>query len=365
MPHPPRRDLAVVADVPRIPLVDEDRIAVDAAALPAAVSSELAADLERAGELSRGRRAAATVRGYEADLRVLFAYLADVGQPAQLPVHPLLVAAFIAAESRPVTRKGHERAARAPATLSRRVAAIAKAHQLAELPDPSKDQRVRDALLGARRALAGKAPSEAKDALELEHLAHMLAAIPKDKHAGRRDRALLLVGIAAALRRSELVALDVADLQFVPEGMIVSVRRSKTDQTGRGFTLAIAKGEREAMCAVGALQTWLDGAGIDDGPIFRRVRAGDHLTDARLTDQSVAAIVKKRALAIGLDDDHVARLAAHSLRSGGITAAALEGHPEREIARLSRHTDMAVLRAYIQQSDEFDHAAQVLASRVL
>lgn len=345
-----------------ITLVDDHGSALDEATLPAAVSDALREDLADVAELARGRRAPATVRGYESDLAVLFAYLADRGQPAELPVDARLVAGFIAAESRPDERKGHERPARAPATIERRLAAIAKAHVLKRLPDPTKDPLVKAAMAGARRRLAG-ARSQTKAALELEDLQHMLQAIRANTHAGRRDRALLLVGIAAALRRAELVALDVADVRFVAEGMLVSVRKSKTDQEGAGATLAIVKGDGR-MCAVGALQAWLAGARITEGAIFRRVRRGDVLSPERLTDRSVALVLKKRAEAIGIDAERVNALAGHSLRSGGITAAAREGHSERELARLSRHKDMGVLRGYIQQAGHFDDAAQVLASRV-
>ena len=331
----------------------------DASALPADLTPELLADIEDAAELVRGRRAKATIRAYDADLRALHAYLADRGQPAGLPVSPLLVAAFVSAESRADERPGRERPARAISTIERRLAAIGKAHQLAGLEDPTKDQRVRDAVTGARRRLR-TAPTKEKAALGLEDLEHMLRSIPKSTHAGRRDRALLLTGIAGAFRRSELVALDLGDIRFVPEGMLVSVRRSKTDQEGQGMTLAIAYGDRPDFCAVRALRSWIEHAEVAAGPIFRRIRAGDRLTADRLTDRSVALIVKRHAQPVGLDPE---LFAGHSLRSGGITAAVREGHDERELARLSRHKNMDVLRGYIRRESAFEDAAQVLASR--
>jgi integrase len=331
----------------------------DTSELPANLTPELLADIEDAADLVRGRRAKATVRAYDADLRALQAYLHDRGQPAELPVSPLLVAAFVSAESRPDERTGRERPARAIATIERRLAAIGKAHQLAGLDDPTKDQRVRDAMTGARRRLR-TAPTREKAALGLEDLEQMLQRIPGDTHAGRRDRALLLTGIAGAFRRSELVALDVEDIRLVPEGMLVSIRRSKTDQEGQGATLAIAYGDRPDFCAVRALRSWFEHAGITTGPIFRRVRAGDRLTGDRLTDRSVALIVKRHAEPLGLDPE---LFAGHSLRSGGITAAVREGHDERELARLSRHKNMDVLRGYIRRESAFEDAAQVLASR--
>lgn len=340
-----------------VPAVDPDTI--DPAELPAGISPELLADIADGAELVRRRRSSNTVRAYDSDLRILFAYLADRGAPTTLPVDPLLLVAFISAESRPDTREGHERPARASSTIDRRLAAIGKAHQLAGLPDPTKDQRVRDALTGARRRLAS-APSRRKDDLELEALDHMIRRIDTTTHAGRRDKAMLLVGIAAALRRTELVALDVEDVRFEAEGMLLSIRTSKTDQEGAGETLAVARGDRTDFCAVRALQAWLVAAGIRQGPVFRRVRAGDRLTEDRLSDKTVARTVKRYAEAVGLDPS---LLSGHSLRSGGITAAAREGHDERQLARLSRHKDMNVLRGYIRRAGAFDDAAQVLSSR--
>jgi site-specific recombinase XerD len=340
-----------------IPGVDPDRI--DAHDLPDGLSPGLLSDLAAGAELARGRRARNTVRAYNADLKALFAYMADHGMPPRMPVHPAVLVAFIAFEARPDGRPGRERPARAASTIDRRIAAIGKAHQLDGQADPTKDQRVRDALTGARRLLA-TAPTKAKAALALEDVDQMLRGLDLTTHAGRRDKALLLVGLAAALRRSELVALDLADVRFVPEGMLLSIAKSKTDQEGTGETLAIAKGDRPDLCAVRALRDWLDGAGIRAGAIYRRVRAGDRLTDARLSDKAVARTVKKHAARIGLDPELVA---GHSLRSGGITAAVREGHDERELARLSRHRDLSVLRAYIRRENAFEDAAQVLASR--
>lgn len=348
-----RSQLPAVVAAPPLEVVD------DVDALPAPLSDALAADLADAAELVQRRRSAATIRAYDADLRALQAYLVDRGQPAELPVSPLLVAAFVSAESRPDERSGHERPARAISTIERRIAAIGKAHQLSGLPDPTKDQRVRDALTGARRRLRS-APRHAKAALGLEDLEHMLRRIDTATHAGRRDKAMLLLGIAGAMRRSELVALNVGDLRFVPEGVLVSVRASKTDQEGHGETLAIAKGDRPDMCAVRALRDWLDGAGIRDGAVFVRVHKGDKVKPDRLTDRAVALIVKRHAQPVGLDPS---LLAGHSLRSGGITAAVREGHDERELARLSRHKDLNVLRGYIRRENAFEDAAQVLASR--
>jgi integrase len=212
-------------------------------------------------------------------------------------------------------------------------------------------------LRGARRRLP-KAPGK-KQHLELQDLGRILHSLPPISHAARRDRALLLVGIAGALRRSELVTIDAGDIAPVPEGIILTVRERGPDQQSPGYPVAIAFGDREDMCAVRALQSWVTGAGIHDGPVFVRVRRGDQLTTARLNDRSVALIVKKHCERVGLDRKS---FAGHSLRCGGITATRRNGHSEEEIAKLSRHRNLVVLRDYIDRADDFDGVAQVLRS---
>ena len=121
-----------------------------------------------------------------------------------------------------------------------------------------------------------------------------------------RDRALLLLGFAAALRRSELVALDVSDLEFdAARGLLVTVRRSKADQEQEGARVAVPYALEPERCAVRALRRYLDAAAIHRGPVFRQVRRGDHLTDRRLSDQSVALIVKRRTQAAGVPPAHL------------------------------------------------------------
>ena len=188
----------------------------------------------------------------------------------------------------------------------------------------------------------------------------MLAAIPTTTHAGRRDRALLLLGLAGALRRSELVAIDCAHIRREAEGMILTIPHSKGDQLGAGEQISIAIGDRADLCAVRAVEAWRTAAGIRIGPLFVRVRKGDQLTTERLSDRAVALIVKARAQAVHLDPT---LLAGHSLRSGGITEARRNGHDEQEIAKLSRHRNMDILRGYIRAADSFEGRAQVLRSR--
>jgi integrase len=170
-----------------------------------------------------------------------------------------------------------------------------------------------------------------------------------------RDQALLLVGFAAALRRSELVALDVADVAFVLEGLILTLRRAKTDQEGRGAEIAIPFGSSERTCPVLTLGAWLKASGIDADAVFRSVNRHGGLGAARLTDQVVALPVKGAVEAAGYDP---APYAGHSLRSGFITTAARAGVPEAHIQNQSRHRSLQVLRGYIRRGSLFvDNAA--------
>jgi integrase len=155
-----------------------------------------------------------------------------------------------------------------------------------------------------------------------------------------------------AFRRSELVALDVADLEETEDGLRVTIRRSKTDQEGQGVTIAIVRGG--ACCPVKAVRAWLDAAGIAEGPVFRPVRKGDKAGDQRLTSKSVCDIVKAYADQIGLDGT---AFGAHSLRSGFLTSAARRGANVFKMRDVSRHKSMDVLQAYVRDADLFrDHA---------
>ena len=197
-------------------------------------------------------------------------------------------------------------------------------------------------MAGIRRDL-GTAPTK-KAALTLDDLRRLVAALP-DTLAGHRDRAMLLIGWAGAFRRSELVSLDVADLHI--NGAIkITLRKSKTDQEGRGMVKTIPPIDDDLIDPVRALKAWLADSGIKSGPLFRRIdRHG--VLHGRLSDKAVALIVKDAAQRAGLEP---VQFAGHSLRSGFITAAALAGVEDRDIAAQTGHKSMAVLHDYMQQS---------------
>ena len=180
----------------------------------------------------------------------------------------------------------------------------------------------------------------------------VLWAIQGDSLAAHRDRAIIAFGMAVATRRSELVALTVADLAFEDKGVRVNIRRSKTDQEGAGAIVAVPDGRR--LKPVTLLRAWLDAAEITEGPVFRPLRKNNTTRDQPLTGHAIAMIVKARVQAAGLDP---ARFAGHSLRAGFVTAAAMSGADVWKIQQVSRHKSMQVLSGYVRDARLFDDHA--------
>jgi site-specific recombinase XerD len=233
-------------------------------------------------------------------------------------------------------------------TIVRRLSSISIAHQAKKLESPTHSILVRAVWRGIRRE-HGTAP-EPKSPILVDDLRRMVEAMDTTTMRGLRDKALLLVGFAGAFRRSELVALTVHDVEFREDGMVLTVRHSKTDQEGSGQRIAIVRGQSKTTCPVASLQTWLAESSIKEGPIFRKVNKADHVESRALTAQSVALVVKRYAECVGLDPNQVA---GHSLRSGFATQAAINGVLERDIMRQTRHKSTVTLRRYIQEGNLF------------
>jgi site-specific recombinase XerD len=300
--------------------------------------TELTSDLLRAAELAREEKAAATRRAYRSDFRIFEAWCRARGVSA-LPAAAEAVVAFLAHDVETGCR---------PSTLGRRVAAVRYAHKLAGHATPTDDERVKATMRGIRRSL-GTAPRKKAPATAERIVSMALAASTDTK--GLRDRALLLTGFAGAFRRSELVALNVEDLEESELGYKVTIRHSKTDQEGAGQTIAIVRGS--VACPVTALKSWLAAAGITAGPIFRSVKRGGAVGE-RLPAQSVADIVKDYAKRVGLDP---AKFAGHSMRSGFLTSAAKRGASIFKMMDQSRHRSVETLRGYVRDAEIFkEHA---------
>jgi site-specific recombinase XerD len=236
-------------------------------------------------------------------------------------------------------------------SISRRVAAIADRHKQAGYdPSPTASAGVKATLAGVRREIG--AAKKGKAAATADIIGKMMAAAP-DNMIGLRDKALLAICFSAALRRSELVAIQVDDLTDTPDGIRLRIRRSKTDAEGIGVDIAIPRGCR--ICPVEMLKTYMTAAKIESGPVFRPVRLGGKVSDQALKGDTVARIVKRYIKRLGGLD--VASFSAHSLRAGFITSAAEAGASIWKISEVSRHASVDVLRGYIRSVELFkEHA---------
>jgi integrase len=193
----------------------------------------------------------------------------------------------------------------------------------------------------------GKAP------VVVDELRGMVETLPAST-LGVRDRALLLLGLAGAFRRSELVALDVDDLRSTAAGLVVTLRRSKTDQEGAGREVGIPRGTNPETCPVRAVGRWLEARTVDGRALFCRIDRHGRQHAGRLGDRAVSPVVKRAAAAAGLDP---ANYAGHSLRAGLATSAAAADVPEWVIAQQTGHKSMAVLRRYIRSGSLFHENA--------
>lgn len=302
------------------------------------------------GEIAQARtyadasRAPSTRRAYEADWTAFAAWCA-ARDLVHLPADPRAVAVFLSAE-----------AARgcAPPTVNRKLAAIGWAHRRAGLQPPQKNAgaaAIVEVLAGIRRSRIS-APDK-KSAADADVTWTLLHHIKGDRLRDQRDRALIALGMAAALRRSELVALRVEDLERVTEGLRIRITRSKTDQEGAGQVVAVPNGKR--LRPVALVEAWMEAAGITTGFVFRRfVSKADRLSDAPMDDAGVALVVKLRAAAAGLT---AAEFSGHSLRSGFLTAAARAGASIWKMQEVSRHKSVQVLSGYVRSAELFDNHA--------
>jgi len=305
--------------------------------VPQPASSALTTAATRAGGYFRAAQAENTRRAYASDWKHFSAWCRTAGQ-GSLPAAPESLVLYLStlAETAKVS------------TLTRRISAISQAHQAAGFETPTAHLAVRKLMAGIRRqkgtAQIGKRPLATADVRRL------LAPLDTQRMLDVRDRALLLTGFAGAFRRSELVGVDVSDLEFNNAGLIVNIRRSKTDQEGQGRRVGLPYGSTPATCPVRALEAWLAVLGADDGPLFRGINRHGQLGARRLTAQSVALIIKRLAAAAGME---ARDLAGHSLRAGLATAAAAAGVSERAIMAQTGHRSVGTLRKYIREGSLF------------
>ena len=304
---------------------------------PAAIDFEAA--LASAKGYADGSRAARTVKAYRAAFGA-FVTWCKPSAASPLPAEPATVAAYLA----DMADRG-----RKASTIDIHVAAITAAHRARGFDPPTSSLAVRATIRGIRRAIGSKVNRKAPATAEA--VKRMLKRIP-DTTIGKRDRALILLGFSAALRRSELSALLVGDIARVSDGIIVHIRRSKTDQEGEGHEVAVPRGSKLKPCE--AVEEWITAAAITEGPLFRSIRKGGRVATAALSDHSVAQIVKDRAEAAGLDPK---LFAGHSLRAGFVTSALEAGADILRVMDVTRHTQVDTLKAYDRRAKAFKNHA--------
>jgi integrase len=305
------------------------------------MSAALAATAVEAEAYHTQARAPATLRAYRADWQTFAAWCAAHGLLA-LPSAPETVALYITELARD----------RKVATITRHLASIAQAHKQQSYESPTRAVVVQNVLKGIRRA-KGTAPTQ-KAAAEIAIIRAMVEQLDDSLH-GLRDRAILLVGFAGAFRRSELAGLTLDDIQFTNDGLVITLRRSKTDQESEGYLKGIPYGSTPATCPVRALRAWLDTGGIVAGPLFRSVwKGGRRLRPTPLNDRAIAEVVKRAAAAAGYDPT---RFGGHSLRAGLATTAAAAGVDERTIMEQTGHKTTTMVRRYMRRGSLFRNNA--------
>lgn len=277
-----------------------------------------------------------TKRAYKADWND-FQRFCEKRRLRALPARPEHVCAYLAAKQRALKRT----------TLRRRLTVIGIAHRMRGHPNPLEDSRVKQTWRGILRSKTEV--EERKAPLLLNDLKSIVAALPESL-GGIRDKALLLLGFAGAFRRSELVALNVSNVELTDDGLVVHIPRSKTDQMRGGRKVGIPYGENPLTCPVKAILHWLDAAQISEGAVFRKVNRHGEIEGKRLSDASVALIVKRAFKMIGKKPQ---RFSGHSLRAGLATQAAMMGATERSIQNQTGHKSLKTLRTYIRDGSLF------------
>jgi integrase len=304
----------------------------------AAASEQLARLVAQAEASFRAARAGSTLRAYAHDWRRFQDWCEQNGF-VSLPAGPQAIILYSTDLVKNSRRKLN--------TLARRLAAVSQMHQQAGFESPTRSWAVKQFLQGLRRQ-TGVAPVR-KRPLLVPDLKRILAELP-DSLLGKRDRALLLLGFTGAFRRSELAALDAEDLEETAEGLIVTIRRGKTDQEGQGRRVGIPHGSSRVTCPVRALEEWRTAAPIASGPLFRVMNRHGHVLEKRLSAEGVAILVKRAAAKLGYDP---AAFGGHSLRAGLATAAAAAGKSERAIMNQTGHRSLTTVRRYIRDGSLF------------
>ena len=286
-----------------------------------------------------------TVRAYKSDFEDFTLFCIKNGFKS-LPTEPKIVSLYLTYLSSKNVRTS---------TIKRRLVSIGVIHKMKGHYLDTKHPIIVENFMGIKR-LKGISQNGKKPLL-INDLKVIIDVINKQEEPDLkklRNKALLLLGFAGGFRRNELVSLNLEDLNFVFEGVKINIKRSKTDQFGEGFTKGIPHFENYLYCPVKNLKNWLNISKIKKGPIFVRFSKGVNLTNIRLTDQSVALIIKEYLTKAGVDNKNYS---GHSLRSGFATSAAEAGAEERSIMAMTGHKSSEMVRRYIKDANLFKNNA--------
>tara|TARA_B100000575_G_scaffold278222_1_gene265297 strand:- start:517 stop:1470 length:954 start_codon:yes stop_codon:yes gene_type:complete len=285
-----------------------------------------------------------TLRAYKSDFKDFSIFCVKHGVQS-MPTEPKIVSIYLTHLSK--TSK--------ISTLRRRLVSISMVHKLKGHYLDTKHPVIIENLMGIKR-LKGSIQRGKKPIL-INHLKSIIDVINQEKIDNitkLRDKTLILIGFGGGFRRTELISIDFEDLEFVKEGLKIIVKKSKTDQYGEGMLKGLPYFSNEIYCPVINLKRWLEISKIKGGPIFRRFAKGASITNNRLTDQSVALLIKRYLNLAGIDNKN---FAGHSLRSGFATVAAEMGADERSIMAMTGHKSTQMVRRYIKEANIFKNNA--------
>ena len=285
-----------------------------------------------------------TLRAYRSDFKDFGAFCAKHGFKS-MPTDPKIVSLYLTNLSK--TSK--------MSTLRRRLVSIGVVHKLKGHYLDTKHPVIIENLMGIKRLKGSK--QTGKKPLLINHLKKIINVINEqniDEIVKLRNKTLILIGFGGGFRRTELISIDHEDLDFVEEGVKITIKRSKTDQFGEGMIKGLPYFTNEIYCPVVNLKKWLKTSKIKSGPIFKRFVKGSILSNNRLTDQTVVLLIKNCLRLAGIENNN---FSGHSLRSGFATVAAESGADERSIMAMTGHKTTQMVRRYIKEANIFKNNA--------
>jgi site-specific recombinase XerD len=293
----------------------------------------------------KNSKAINTVRAYKSDFNDFGLFCAKNGFKS-LPSDAKIVSLYLTHLSTKSAKMS---------TLKRRLVSIGVIHRLKGHYLDTKHPTIIENIMGIKRRKGsiqrGKKPILINN---LKNIINVIDQVNKEEIKKLRDRSIILIGFSGGFRRNEIVSLDYEDLDFVSEGLKINLKRSKTDQFGEGSVKALPYFDSLKYCPVVSLQKWIEISKINSGPLFRRFIKGSHLSENRLTDQTVALLIKKYLQLAGIDSKNYS---GHSLRSGFATSAAESGADERSIMAMTGHKSTEMVRRYIKEANLFKNNA--------